>query len=179
MVSFQLIWSNFSRLILRSIPFVLLVFLIPLTSLAYAENVKEIWENGTLVLEDGEKIGLLGVQVSEEAMPVLETLLRDKKIRIEKEGEGIPAVGSMMEVEKGYIYTQASHLDLPASPKTTPSRKEVMVNLSLIEMGSAKVDMAASFSQKEIFKKAEGEAREKGYGLWSYEPPQVKKKKRV
>ena len=147
--------------------FFLAVFLwVPLLLIAQASapelQMTEIKANGHLILTTGQEIKLAGLLIPSETVPLLKALLNGKPFELEYEAadaSGVPVV---------YLYLQMKELQLPGKKKSENKRR--LINEFLLERGAASVDSESAFKHKERFLKIEAQAREKGEGIWSYDP---------
>lgn len=128
----------------------------------YADHVKAINPDGTLVLESGKIVCLLGLELSEEAPRFLPALLSKKDVDFE-EGEKIDGNSC------GYLYVNTSQMEVPFKAGESPDAKRFMVNEVLLKTGTAKVKSGKPFKHMEKFIALETEARKLGQGIWSYE----------
>jgi len=151
------------RGILRGVILFLAAFLF-LSSALYAEIVTEVGTDGTLTLESGKRISLVGIQMDSEGVSILRVLVQGQDVTMQLIANPLPGA-----VERAYLYLKAKYLKFPVKLNEIPDEQEVLINEFLVKIGAAKVTEAQDFSRKERFLKAQEEARAKGEGVWSYE----------
>ena len=139
--------------------------------LSYADHVKAIESDGTMILESGKKICLEGLEMSPDASRFLPALLSKKDVDFE---EGTDKRGGAC----GYLFVNTSQVELPFKASDSPEAKRYLVNEMLLQTGAAKVKSGSSFKLKEKFITLETEARKSGQGIWSYEDFSAKKSRR-
>ncbi len=133
-------------------------------SALYAEVVTEVDMDGTLTLESGKRISLVGIQMDSEGTSVLRVLVQGQDVTMQLIANSAPGA-----VERAYLYLKAKYLKFPTRLNEIPDEQEVLINEFLVKIGAAKVIETQDFSRKERFLKAQEEARTKGEGVWSYE----------
>jgi hypothetical protein len=138
----------------------LFVFALPL----FAEIVREVGADGTLTLESGKKVDLVGVRMDDEGISVLRVLVQKQDVKLQLIVN--PAPGAK---ELAYAYLQAKYLKFPAKLNDIPDEQEVLINEFLVKLGAAKVVESQDFRFKSKFLKVQEEAKAKGEGIWSYE----------
>ena len=134
------------------------------SSVLCAEIVTEVGKDGTLTLESGKRVVLVGVQMDTEGISVLRVLAQKQDLKLQLIAN--PAPGAK---EFAYAYLQAKYLKFPAKLDDVPDEQEVLINEFLVKVGAAKVVETQDFSRKARFLKVQEEARKKGEGIWSYE----------
>lgn len=134
------------------------------SGLLHAAVVEEIGPDGALILEDGKKLSLAGVQMDEEGISVLRVLAHKQDVR----SEILQTVRDDRGGECAYVYLNTKSIKVPFKTSAVTGQKEVMLNEFLISLGAAKVNEAQEFSKKSMFLKAQEEAKKKGEGVWSY-----------
>jgi endonuclease YncB( thermonuclease family) len=144
----------------------LLPGLIFLPSILCAEIVTEVGPDGTLTLESGKKVVLVGIQMDTEGISVLRVLAQKQDLKFQLIANAAPGAK-----EFAYAYLMGKYLRFPAKPNDIPDEKEVLLNEFLLEVGAAKVVEAQNFSHKAKFLKVQEAAKKKGEGVWSYEVP--------
>lgn len=147
-------------------PFLLLPGLCVLSSVLCAEIVTEVGTDGTLTLESGKRVVLVGVEMDTEGISVLRVLAQKQDLRFQLIAPSAPGAK-----EFAYAYLKAKYLRFPAKPSEIPDEQEVLINEFLVKTGAAKVAETQEFSRKARFLKVQEEARKKGEGVWSYEVP--------
>ncbi len=153
-------------------------------SLLYAEKIQSVDDSGNLVLENGERIVLGGIECSEEGRGDLAFLTVGKDARLEDfESPGPAAVSavpkgdlSVKPIRKSYVYVRQAGLMLPYVPNKSPDVLEVMVNEVLLSLGAAQLRAGEDHPNLSQFQALEAEAKKTGQGIWSYEPQKSKKK---
>lgn len=115
--------------------------------------VERIIDGDTVVLENGERVRLLGIDAPEtgqyyykEAKEYLERLILHKNIRLERGLENRDKYGRLLR----YIFID-----------------DIFVNLELIKNGYASVLIYKDDKYLELLTNAEFEARKGGIGIWS------------
>lgn len=144
--------------------FLLLPGLCLFSSVLRAEIVKEVGTDGTLTLESGKQVVLVGIQMDTEGVSVLRVLARKQDLQLKLIANPVPGAK-----EFAYAYLKAKYLKFPAKPNEIPDEQEILINELLVEIGAAKVAETQDFGQKAKFLKVQEEARKKGEGVWSYE----------
>lgn len=129
-----------------------------------AEPVAEVEKDGTLRLEDGKKVFLVGIRMDSDGVAVLRVLAQKQDLKLQLIKSDKPA-----DKEAAYAYLQAKFVKFPVKPNGIPDEEEVLLNAFLLKTGAAKVDEAQDFGRKEEFLKIQAEAKVKGEGVWSYE----------
>ena len=148
----------------RLFGFLLVLSLLP--AVLFAEGVAEVANDGTLTLESGKQVYLVGLQMDSDGVSVLRVLTRkqDLKLQLIKS----PTPGGR---EAAYAYLQAKYVKFPVKPNGVPDEEEVLLNEFLLKTGAAKVAEDQEFGRKADFLKIQEEAKAKGEGVWSYEVP--------
>ncbi len=146
------------------LPIFLLIGACIFSSPLFAEIVKEVGPNGTLILESGKQVTLAGVEMDREGISVLRVLVQKQDVKVQ-----LLANSALSAQESAYVYLQAKYLRFPAKLNEVPDEHEVLINEFLVRIGAAKVASAQDFSHKAKFLKVQEEARKKGEGVWSYE----------
>jgi micrococcal nuclease len=116
-------------------------------------KVKEVIDGDTIVLAEGRRIRLIGINTPEqdmyffeEAKDALGIMISDREITLEKDISEMDKYGRLLR----YIYT-----------------KELFINLEMIKRGFASCyTYPPDVKYSEEFARAERYAREKGMGLW-------------
>ncbi|MFH0984599.1 MAG: thermonuclease family protein [Candidatus Omnitrophota bacterium] len=134
------------------------------SSVLYAEPVAAVENDGTLTLESGKKIFLVGLRMDSEGISVLRVLAQKQDLRLELIANPKPGAP-----EAAYAYLQAKYLKFPVKPNGIPDEEEVLLNEFLVKTGAAKVAEDQDFGRKPNFLKIQEEAKAKGEGVWSYE----------
>lgn len=134
------------------------------SSALYAEIVTEVGTDGTLTLESGKRISLVGIQMDSEGISILRVLVQGQDVTMQLIANTAPGA-----VERAYLYLKAKYLKFPNRLNEIPDEQEVLINEFLVKIGAAKVMENQDFSRKDRFLKAQEEARTKGEGIWSYE----------
>ena len=142
----------------------LLPGLIFLPSILCAEIVTEVGPDGTLTLESGKKVVLVGIQMDTEGISVLRVLAQKQDLKFQLITHSAPGAK-----EFAYAYLKGKYLRFPAKPNDIPDEKDVLINEFLVKVGAAKVVETQDFSHKAKFLKVQAEAKKKGEGIWSYE----------
>jgi hypothetical protein len=146
----------------------LLLLLLPgvclFSSALCAEMVTEVGTDGTLTLESGKQVVLVGVQMDAEGISVLRVLAQKQDLKLQLIAHPVPGAK-----EFAYAYLKAKYLRLPAKPSEIPDEEEVLINEFLVKIGAARVAETQDFGRKEKFLKVQEEAKKKGEGVWSYE----------
>ncbi len=145
-----------------------LFFLLPglclFSSVLWAEIVTEVGTDGTLTLESGKQVVLVGVEMDMEGISVLRVLAQRQNLKLQLIANSAPGIH-----EFAYAYLKAKYLKFPAKPNDIPDEEEVLINEFLVKIGAAKVAETQDFGHKAKFLKVQEEARKKGEGIWSYE----------
>jgi Staphylococcal nuclease homologue len=144
--------------------FLLLPCLCLFSSGLCAEIVTEVGTDGTLTLESGKQVVLVGVQMDTEGISVLRVLTQKQDLHLKLIANPVPGAK-----EFAYAYLKAKYLKFPAKQGDIPDEQEVLINEFLVKLGAAKVAEAQDFGQKDKFLKVQEDARKKGEGVWSYE----------
>lgn len=144
--------------------FLLLPGLCVFSSVLFAEIVTEVGPDGTLTLESGKQVVLVGIQMDTEGISVLRVLTQKQDLKLQLIADSTPGAK-----EFAYAYLQAKYLKFPAKLNEIPDEQEVLINEFLVKIGAAKVAEAQDFSRKVKFLKVQEEAKKKGEGVWSYE----------
>ncbi|MFH1208749.1 MAG: thermonuclease family protein [Candidatus Omnitrophota bacterium] len=144
--------------------FLLLPGLCLFSSVLRAEIVTEVGTDGTLTLESGKQVVLVGVQMDAEGISVLRVLAQKQDLQLQLITNPVPGAK-----EFAYAYLKAKYLKFPAKLDDIPDEQEVLINEFLVKVGAAKVAETQDFGQKDKFLKVQEEARKKGEGVWSYE----------
>jgi hypothetical protein len=133
---------------------------------AFAGQIKEIGETGIIRTAEGEAYSLAGIRLPPESLPLLSLLVAGNEVEIEQDSQPGPEV---------YLYVQAREIGLPFRD-SVPKNSRILINRFLVELGAAEV-LPGEFDKQEEFLAAQEKAREKGEGIWSYDPefPKVKK----
>ena len=143
--------------------FLLLPGLCLFSSVLYAEIVTKVGADGTLTLESGKQVVLVGIQMDTEGISVLRVLAQKQDLHLQLIANPVPGAK-----EFAYAYLKAKYLKFPAKPNDIPDEQEVLINEFLVKIGAAKVAEAQEFGHKDKFLKVQEEARKKGEGVWSY-----------
>ncbi len=144
--------------------FLLLPGLCVLAPFLFAEVVTEVGTDGTLTLQGGKRVALVGVQMDTEGISVLRVLTQKQDVKLQMIATPTPGARGL-----AYVYLKAKYLKFPAKLNEIPDEQEVLINEFLVKVGAAKVVEAQDFSRKDRFLKVQEEARKKGEGIWSYE----------
>jgi endonuclease YncB( thermonuclease family) len=144
--------------------FLLLPGLCLFSSVLYAEIVTKVGADGTLTLESGKQVVLVGIQMDTEGISVLRVLAQKQDLHLQLIANPVPGAK-----EFAYAYLKAKYLKFPAKPNDIPDEQEVLINEFLIQIGAAKVAETQDFGHKVKFLEVQEEARKKGEGVWSYE----------
>jgi hypothetical protein len=163
----------FMILKIGSLLFIFLLFAVPIH--AFAEKIKSLKSDGSFVLDnkDQESVRLAGLALAEESLPLVATLLAGKEVDISEDKN--LAKESPEKIKPVYLYVKTKELDLPFELADKPRESKIMVNELLILMGAARLDEERPFKERELFLKAESRAKERGEGIWSYDPSRSKK----
>jgi endonuclease YncB( thermonuclease family) len=133
------------------------------SGILFAEGVADVGADGTLVLADGKRVVLAGIQMDEEGVSVLRVLVRKQTVKLQLVG-GAASGGK----NAAYVYLQSKYVKFPGKSGEEPGEEEVLLNEFLVKIGAAKVVDSQEFSHKAGFLKSQAEARKKGEGVWSY-----------
>jgi hypothetical protein len=144
--------------------FLLIPGLCILSSVLCAEMVTEVGPDGTLTLESGKQVFLVGVQMDTEGVSILRVLTQKQDLKLQLIAGSVPGAK-----ELAYAYLKAKYLKFPAKLNEIPDEQEVLINEFLVKTGAAKVDETQDFRYKDKFLKVQEEAKKKGEGVWSYE----------
>ncbi len=144
--------------------FLLLPGLCLFSSVLYAEIVTKVGADGTLTLESGKQVVLVGIQMDTEGISVLRVLAQKQDLHLQLIANPVPGAK-----EFAYAYLKAKYVRFPAKPNDIPDEQEVLINEFLVQIGAAKVAETQDFGHKAKFLKVQEEARKKGEGVWSYE----------
>jgi endonuclease YncB( thermonuclease family) len=142
-----------------------LILLAGWPSVLCAEVVKAIGPDGTLTLESGKQVVLVGIRMDEEGVSILRVLVRKQDVKLQ-----LIAGAASGGKEAAYVYLQSKYVKFPGKSGEDPGEQEVLLNEFLVKIGAAKVVEAQEFSHKARFLKIQEEAKKKGEGVWSYEP---------
>ena len=104
-------------------------------------------EGNTLVLNNGKKVRLIGVDTSGKATSFIRRLVDGKEIKLEYDRQGIDKDGQVL----AYVYC----LD------------GTFLNAEVIKQGYARINKDFTFEYNELFKRYQEEAKEKKKGIWS------------
>lgn len=132
----------------------------------FAEIVTEVGADGTLTLESGKRVALVGIRMDDEGVSVLRVLVQKQDVKLQLIAGSAPGA-----TELAYAYLQAKYLKFPTKLNQIPDEHEVLINEFLVKLGAAKVIETQDFRYKAKFLKVQAEARKKGEGVWSYEIP--------
>jgi len=130
----------------------------------FAETVTAVGADGTLTLEGGKQVLLVGVQMDDEGISVLRVLVQKQDLKFQLIANSTPGAK-----EFAYAYLQAKYLRFPSKLNEVPDEQEVLINEFLVKLGAAKVAETQDFRFKAKFMKVQEEAKQKGEGIWSYE----------
>ena len=130
----------------------------------FAEIVTEVGADGTLTLESGKRVSLVGVRMDDEGVSVLRVLVQKQDLKLQLIAGSAPGAR-----ELAYVYLQAKYLKFPSKLNAIPDEEEVLINEFLVKLGAAKVAETQDFRFKAKFLKVQEEAKKKGEGIWSYE----------
>lgn len=132
----------------------------------FAETVQSVdAQDGGLLLQDGRKVYLAGIQLDEQGVSIVRVLTEKQNIRI-KELLGLtPPDGKTLI----WAYLDTRSLKFPPGARESVVEREVMLNEFLIRIGAAKVSEGQEFDRKKNFLKFQDEAKKRGEGVWSYE----------
>lgn len=147
----------------RSIGALLLIAVCVFGTPLFAQVVKEVGPDGTLTMEDGKQVVLVGIRMDDEGVSVLRVLARKQELRLQLIAGAAPGAK-----EFAYAYLKAKSLGLPAKADKAPDEEEVLLNEFLVRIGAAKVAEGQDFRHRQRFLKLQEEARKKGEGVWSY-----------
>ena len=144
---------------------VLAWLLMPLVdSLGYAERVTKVTPDGILEMDTGKKVVLAGLKISPEGLRLLQVLTRGRDVEIDYDPKrptsSVPAP----------VYLSIRSHEMKFSRLRQIEHHKVILNEFLLQTGAAAVKTDASFKRKEKFLQIEARARERGEGIWSYEP---------
>lgn len=157
--------------------FLLFQMALGVSALAQAERVKSVHTDGTLELQDGRRLALAGIRLTEESLRMLMSMVADKDIDYEIDGALTTVYPET--VEPGYVYVTTHILKLPFDPAREPDLQRMMLNEVLLETGGATVKENLEFQYKDKFRELQIKARTRGEGIWSYEPFGKKKQAAV
>lgn len=130
----------------------------------YAEMVDSVdSKTGAVVLENGKRVFLAGIQLDEQGISILKVLISKQNLRLEE----CPSATRSNEL-RVLAYLNKKSLKFPPAANEAVDEKEVMLNEFLIRMGAAKVAEGEDFEQKKDFMKLQDEAQKRGEGIWSY-----------
>jgi len=133
---------------------------------AYAERVRHVIDGDTVVMQDNQRVRLIGVDAPEienrkygrkgeyfgkDAKYFLNELVRGKQVRLERDQEEFDRYGRLL----AYLYLEDGTL----------------VNKKLIEQGYAEAYQKFPYRYKQDFKLAEQAARQGKKGLWADKKP--------
>lgn len=131
--------------------YITLIVLIAVLALTYVFTrplkVVKVMEGGILVLNNGKKVSLIGVDAAKQAESFLENLLKGKAIELKYDRQRIDSKGRI----RAYVY-------LPDGG---------FINAEVIKEGYGYVNREFDFQYMEQFRLYEKEAREKKKGIWS------------
>lgn len=136
---------------------------IAFSGILWAEVVREVTPDGTLVLENGNQVVLAGVKLDDEGISVLRVLAQKQDLTLREDTSGTPGVNVPV-----YAYLRAKFLKFPSNANTASEEEEVMLNAFLVSQGAARVADDQVFAEKEHFIKLQEQAKKTGAGIWSY-----------
>lgn len=134
----------------------------------FALQAVRLETNGVIELDNHQKIQLAGIQLDEEALKSISVILSHKDIHLEEEKN--LANEAHPDVHFYYVHVNALEMNLPYRPSESAKETMLMVNELLVSLGLAKVDREHPFKHKARFEELEEQAKQKGRGIWSYEP---------
>ena len=110
-------------------------------------KVAKVIEETTLVLNNGKKVNLIGVDTSAQAEDFIRNMVVGKEVKLKYDGQKMGNEGRIL----AYVY-------LPDG---------TFLNAELIKQGYARSYKKISFKYSTVFEHYEMEAKEKKKGMWS------------
>ena len=110
-------------------------------------QVVRVIEGDLLVLNNGKKVSLIGVDASEQAKSFVEKLVVEKEVELKYDRQRIDSKGRI----RAYVYLLDGRF----------------LNAEVIKEGYGYVNREFTFKYFEQFRQHEREAREKKKGMWS------------
>jgi len=131
--------------------YITLLILISVLTVTYIYTrpleVVEVMEGDILVLNNGEKVRLIGIEVSTQSEAFIREMVVGKKIKLKYDRQKVDREGKML----AYVYL----LD------------GTFLNAEVIKQGYARINRKLPFKYREEFKDYEKEAKEMKRGIWS------------
>ena len=128
----------------------LLIFIAVLTiTYIYTRPLKviKVVEGNALVLNNGKKVNLIGVDTSTKAETFIRKVIEGKEVKLKYDRQKVDRDGQIL----AYVYL----LD------------GTLLNAELVKQGYARIDKRLPFRYIEEFKRYEKEAKENKRGIWS------------
>ena len=110
-------------------------------------KVTKMIEGSTLVLNNGKKVTLIGVDTSVQAEDFMRTMVVGKEVMLEYDWQKTGIEGRIL----AYVYLKDG----------------TFLNAELIKQGYARSNKKIPFKYSKVFKHYEMEAKEKKKGMWS------------
>jgi len=110
-------------------------------------KVIEVMEGDTLVLNNGKRVSLIGVDMSAKAETFIREAVEGRQVKLKYDRQKVDRNGQIL----AYVYL----LD------------GTLLNAEVIKQGYARVDKRLPFKYLEEFKNCEKEAKEKKRGIWA------------
>ncbi len=131
--------------------YITLIVLMAVLALTYIFTrplkVVKVLEGNILVLSNGKKVSLIGVDASDKAKSFVENLVEGRAVELKYDRQRIDSKGRI----RAYVYL----LD------------GIFLNAEVIKEGYAYVNREFAFKYIEQFRRYEKEAREKKRGMWA------------
>ena len=110
-------------------------------------KVTKVIDGTILILSNGEKVDLMGIDTTAQAEPFIRKMVVGKEITLEYDGEKKDTEGRIL----AYAYL----------------RDGTFLNAELIKQGYARSEKNVPFKYSKVFEHYEMEAKEKKKGIWS------------
>ncbi len=110
-------------------------------------KVVEVTEENILVLDNGSKVGLIGVSTGVQAGPFIRKWVEGKEVTLRYDQEKMNKNGQLL----AYVY-------LPDG---------WFLNAEIIKQGYASINKEMDFKHVEVFEHYQREAKEKKKGMWA------------
>lgn len=148
--------------------------LLPLVALSNPQGVlcevRRVIDGETLLLTNGQKVRLIGVDTPELDRAFARALVEKRRVRLEFDPRNVyinhrDRCGSVL----AYVYVSRGNLGKEALQKygyKTRAPAVFMLNAEIIRQGYGFASTRFPFRYKEEFRHYEKEARENGRGLW-------------
>lgn len=131
--------------------YITLLVLIVVLTITYiytrSRKVVKVTEGNILVLDNGKRICLIGVDKNKQAQRFIRRMVEGKQVKLRYDRQKVDEDGQLL----AYVYL----LD------------DTFLNEELIKQGYARTSKNVPFKYSELFKRYEEEAKVKKKGIWS------------